>query len=214
MGGGDEIGQSDHQRDGESLPSRQLAQETERRQTRRDGDGERQPIEGVHCARSELREPNDKRVWPERIALGDQPLGLPARQAVDGEQVLGHVRVQTRPEDPEPGLDDERKRRCEQRQRRHRRSGPKIRGEVPDAGAQDDERDGAQNAERDQRGQALSRQAHRSPGDGDQRPEANGRRQPRPSSAPASHENRLTDEPREAEDEQKGRVRPEHRGRA
>jgi hypothetical protein len=149
-------------------------------------------------------------VRPERIAGLDQPLAAAARQPVGREQVLGHVGVEAGAEDPEPALDDERKRGRKDRHERNRARAKQPARQVVDPTDEERGRRRADDPEGDHGRGPLARQPHRRPADRDQSGEANRRRELGPGAPPAHRQDRLSHHRRGAQHEQEGRVGAGH----
>jgi hypothetical protein len=100
-----------------------------------------------------------------RIALLEQLGALTLREALGGEQVLRHVRVEARAEDSEDAFHCERQRGDAEREQGHWRPGTKCLPRPLDAPPEEEHRTHRHRPHGDRGEEALARQAHRRPAD-------------------------------------------------
>ena len=191
--GGDHIGEADDQGAGGAGCRLQAREGGQGRERREDRHSDAEAAEALDEADAQaLVEGDDDRVGPERVALVQQLPSLTMGQAVGGQQVLGHVRVEAGAEDPEVAFDRERERGRQQRDQRDRPARaqrlPHALHPSPEIG------DGCHHEQRhdDRSDDTVAAEPHRPPAERAEQRQADRWREPRPAPGAAESDRRLT----------------------
>jgi hypothetical protein len=209
--GGDDVGEADEEGAGGARKRGKLLESGKCRQAGENRNGDSQAAEPLDEADPEaLVQGHHDRVRTERIALVQQLRGLPVHQPICRQQVLGHVGVEARPEDPEVPFDGERERGGQERPERYRPADADRLPSPLDPPPQVNHRRHGEH-ENDNRGDdPIPRHPHRPPTDRAQQRQPHTRRQPRPAPPAAEPDRRLPDRQRGRADRQHGCVSPDH----